>query len=670
MRINRLFILLPVLLAVTGLAQAYRPPAFDGGCGLFKVSSARTMGKGMLSVGFLQSDFNGVDWKKGDSLFQGIKDDSAGSLVDKHYKGMLRLMITYAPLDFFEFSIGPRVYAVYDKRAGVLDQPGVGRYDGDEWDLALFWVKDILIKTKFSYSSKEYGGAPFSYAVGAEPFISIGFPTSTSYTYTDNTNQPEHPDSNLVSHGFTELVAHNPDFGAKFLGTLSLGPASLHGNLGFLKAGKAKPGYIINYDTLVWADTAQAYHSADSLIYRADSAYSKVHPAVSGTAIRENQVLWGAGIEVAAGPYVTFLIEASGEKAKGQTFTWGSPARITPGIRFNTPGGFTMDGGCEFKMFNGSTSPNWNAVFGFSVTSGSKKKAAPPPATAISGKVMIAGTDSMLEATLTSPAINNGAPIMLKPDGSYNITVPAGTYRIRAVAGDSFLWQEKAVTITEGQTMIVDFGLRRKEFPKGNITGKIIDSKTGNPMGATISIFGPDKVMVGTPVVSDLLTGIFSINLPPNIYMVQVQADGYNVETAPVPVNDKQTFIQNFSLRAIPKKGEKVVLNGIKFKTNRADIIPSSYSILDEAAKMLKDNPTIKVEIGGHTDSRGSDAKNQRLSEARAVSVRNYLINTHYIAGDRLTAKGYGESLPLASNKTVKGRAENRRIEFVVMSQQ
>jgi len=470
----------------------------------------------------------------------------------------------------------------------------------------------------------------------------------------------------MVAHGFTELNAHNPYFGAKLLGTLTLGPASVHGNLGFLKAGNAKPGYVINYDTLVYADPDTSNYSA---AYTSDPA-SLVHPAVPGTITRENQVLWGAGLELAAGPYVTFLVEASGEKAKSQTFTWGSPSRITPGIRFNTPGGFTMDGGCEFKMFNGSTSPNWNAVFGFSVTSGSTKKTAPPPPTAIAGKVMIAGTDSMLEATLTSPAINAGAPILLKPDGTYSINVPAGTYRIRATAGDSFLWQEKAVTIIAGQTMVVDFGLRRKEYPKGNITGKITDSKTGNAMGATISIFGPDKVMVGTPVVSDLLNGIYSINLAPNIYMVQVQSEGYNTETAPVPVNDKQTFIQNFTLRAIPKKGEKVVLSGIKFKTNRADIIPSSYGLLDEAAKMLKDNPTIKVEIGGHTDSRGSDAKNQRLSEARAVSVRNYLINVQGVAGDRLTAKGYGESLPVASNKTAKGRAENRRIEFVVMSQQ
>jgi hypothetical protein len=327
MRINRLLVLLLTVLAGTGTAQLYRPPAFDGGCGLFKVSSARTLGKGKMSVGFLQSDFTGMDRIKGDPFFQGDTATENGK-PDKNYRGMLRLMVTYAPLDFFEFSIGPRIYATYDRHSNVVGQTGSARYDGLNYDLALFWVKDILIKTKFCYNSKEYGGAPFSYAVGAEPFVSIGFPVTTAYMYTDNTEAPERPDSNLVSHGFTELNAHNPDFGAKFLGTLSLGPASLHTNLGFLSAGKAKPGYVIDYDTLVYANPDTHYTNADS-IYRLDPA-SLVHPAVPGTVARENQVLWGAGIEVAAGPYVTFLVEASGEKLKSKTFTWGSPSRITP----------------------------------------------------------------------------------------------------------------------------------------------------------------------------------------------------------------------------------------------------------------------------------------------------------------------------------------------------
>ncbi len=652
-----------ILLLFVGVGQAYNPPTFDGGCGLFKVSSARTLGKGMLAIGFLQSELSVQTVIKGDPFFQG--DTMTDGQADKHYRGTTRLSITYAPTNYFEFSLAPRMYGIYDQHADATGTDRM-RYDDIDSDLAQFWLRDLLIKTKFSYPSQVYGPAKFSYAIGIEPFISVGFPLSAAYIYTDNPNSPEPADSALVTHGFTELIPYSTDLGAKFLATLTLGPASLHGNIGYLKAGKAKASYIIS-DTLVWA--------ADTLSDISDSS-GLVYPAIESTAVREDRILWGAGFEIAAGPYVTFILEANGEKLKNHvSYLEESPTKITPGIRFNTPGGFTIDGGCEFKMTSKSSAPEWNALFGFSVSSQTLPKAKPVPQGVISGKVNIANTDSILMATITIPGYmvdSTGQPktIMQKIDGSFSITVPPGTYRMRVAAGDSFLWQERPAIVADGQTVMLDFPIRRKEFPKGTITGKVVDKKTGNPIGVTLYFYGPDRQAVGNPVTSDLLMGIYSVQLPPNIYNIQAQAEGYNIETAPAPVNDKQTFIQNFEMRAIPKKGEKVVLAGIKFRTGKADVMAKSYTILDEGAKLLKDNPTIKVEIGGHTDSRGSKATNQRLSEARAASVRNYLINTHGISGDRLTAVGYGEDMPIETNKTTKGRAANRRIEFVVISQQ
>ncbi len=76
----------------------------------------------------------------------------------------------------------------------------------------------------------------------------------------------------------------------------------------------------------------------------------------------------------------------------------------------------------------------------------------------------------------------------------------------------------------------------------------------------------------------------------------------------------------------------------------------------------------MKIEIAGHTDSVGSEMYNLRLSEARANAVRDYLIQ-HGISPDRLIAKGYGESRPIAPNTTREGRAKNRRVEFTVISQ-
>jgi len=105
----------------------------------------------------------------------------------------------------------------------------------------------------------------------------------------------------------------------------------------------------------------------------------------------------------------------------------------------------------------------------------------------------------------------------------------------------------------------------------------------------------------------------------------------------------------------------------VYFKTNKAKIKKRSFKLLNEVAKILLDNPQItKLRIEGHTDSRGPDRYNMKLSQRRAESVRQYLIAKGVDPG-RLEAKGYGETRPVASNKTSKGRAANRRTDFFIL---
>jgi OOP family OmpA-OmpF porin len=101
------------------------------------------------------------------------------------------------------------------------------------------------------------------------------------------------------------------------------------------------------------------------------------------------------------------------------------------------------------------------------------------------------------------------------------------------------------------------------------------------------------------------------------------------------------------------------------FDTNKATIKPVSFPLLTEVAQAMKDNPKIKVEVQGHTDSVGNDAFNLKLSQKRAESVRNYLIKKG-ISSDRMAPKGYGENVPIADNRTKAGRDQNRRVEFVI----
>lgn len=115
----------------------------------------------------------------------------------------------------------------------------------------------------------------------------------------------------------------------------------------------------------------------------------------------------------------------------------------------------------------------------------------------------------------------------------------------------------------------------------------------------------------------------------------------------------------------VPKELKRFsgTIKGIYFATGKSVIRKSSYRTLNKAAATLKKYPDIRIEVQGHTDDRGDDAKNQELSQARANAVREYLV-AQGIAEDRLTAVGYGETQPIADNKRSSGRSKNRRVEF------
>jgi outer membrane protein OmpA-like peptidoglycan-associated protein len=108
---------------------------------------------------------------------------------------------------------------------------------------------------------------------------------------------------------------------------------------------------------------------------------------------------------------------------------------------------------------------------------------------------------------------------------------------------------------------------------------------------------------------------------------------------------------------------KEVVLRGVTFETGRSALKPDSYTILDIVAASLVANPEIRIEIAGHTDNTGAAPTNTRLSQARADAVRTYLA-TKGVAPERMVARGYGPSDPIAPNTTAAGRAQNRRVEL------
>ncbi len=108
----------------------------------------------------------------------------------------------------------------------------------------------------------------------------------------------------------------------------------------------------------------------------------------------------------------------------------------------------------------------------------------------------------------------------------------------------------------------------------------------------------------------------------------------------------------------------KIIANGIRFDTGKATLKPESMGVINEIVLLMKDHPELHFSVEGHTDSDGDDDSNLALSEERAQSVINTIINMG-ISPDRLSAKGLGESAPLQTNSTPEGKANNRRVEFV-----
>jgi outer membrane protein OmpA-like peptidoglycan-associated protein len=147
-----------------------------------------------------------------------------------------------------------------------------------------------------------------------------------------------------------------------------------------------------------------------------------------------------------------------------------------------------------------------------------------------------------------------------------------------------------------------------------------------------------------------------------------VKADGYLFQSVNFdipPGGDYQVIEKDIVLNKV-SVGMVIVLNNIFFDHDKYTLRKESEAELENLHKLLSDNPSLRIEISGHTDSKGSETYNQKLSENRAHTVVTYLINAG-INSSRLEYKGYGMTKPIASNLTDEGRQQNRRTEFKIL---
>ena len=224
-----------------------------------------------------------------------------------------------------------------------------------------------------------------------------------------------------------------------------------------------------------------------------------------------------------------------------------------------------------------------------------------------------------------------------------------------------------------GKLDIYSFELPEQSRPTLTICykGKVSDAKSGVPVGSDIRIVDLKSGETVANTSSDAASGMYIISLPTGrSYAFHVTAKGYLFHSLNVSDNDnvseeaRKNEEINISLNPI-QSGSSIALRNIFFETGKAELLTESHYELSHLVELLQNNPTLNVEIGGHTDNVGSDEANKKLSAARAKAVYDYLVE-HGIIASRLTYRGYGESSPIATNDTPEGRALNRRVEMTV----
>lgn len=200
-----------------------------------------------------------------------------------------------------------------------------------------------------------------------------------------------------------------------------------------------------------------------------------------------------------------------------------------------------------------------------------------------------------------------------------------------------------------------------------NVTGIVKDAKTGKPIQADISIVDLNKDEEVASTTTDK-NGKYKAKLEgKGKYSVTATAPGYIFSSSLFEIDDNGRLTRkgngDILMMSSDEDGKTTLL--VFFDTDKATLQRSSYPELNRAASFLKANPNLNVEIAGHTDNRGSADYNKNLSLKRAKAVSDYLTSKG-VSASQLSQAGYGLENPVASNDTEEGRADNRRVEFVV----
>lgn len=267
---------------------------------------------------------------------------------------------------------------------------------------------------------------------------------------------------------------------------------------------------------------------------------------------------------------------------------------------------------------------------------------------------------SVLQDGVWSPAVSVGTTFNSEEDDKYFVLSPNGEYAYfssnrQGSIGGQDLWMVKAPS-QEKKSLIT-------------LTGTVTDALNNMVLDATLTITDHSAGKVLATVSTNNIVGKYAtVVATGGVYGITISKEGYAFysEYVTVPTdNTFKEFIRNITLKKV-SKGITMTLNNIFFESGKATLnLTTSKFELDKLAGLMKENPTAKVTITGHTDNVGNADKNLLLSEQRAVAVKEYLLSKG-IPKENINTKGLGSQKPIADNTTEDGKRKNRRIEIEV----
>ena len=259
-----------------------------------------------------------------------------------------------------------------------------------------------------------------------------------------------------------------------------------------------------------------------------------------------------------------------------------------------------------------------------------------------------------------SPPQNLGYPInTINDEGSFAVNAAGTTAYYASDRSDS-----------RGGLDLYSFELRAdiRPYKTVYVKGRVFDKKTNKGLPSTVELIDNNNNKALMKIQTDEV-GDYFITLPKGKdYTFSVNRKGYLFYTELYELKNKEAdsvYKKDIALQAV-ELNAKVILKNIQFQTNAYQLLPISLIELDKLLQILNENPSLKVEISGHTDNIGKAEDNNKLSTNRAKSVVDYLVSKGIII-NRLSYKGYGSTKPIAENTTEKGRAQNRRTEFMIV---